>query len=206
MPVFSLKETDTIFSNWSVKIHCRSSPTNAVMDIDLQDEYRQLGHFFDDVESMLEWPDAVLFQINEEVSAWSPAQQLYHILRANGMMLKGIQLICHGHRMADNEGEPNDAGRHLLVHGFIRGKAKAPDAVVPPETVSREDLRDSLARSRRKHAETEAFLPQIPEATGRLPHHILGMLNASEWLRLARLHSEHHHAIIRDIVGEQVGQ
>ncbi len=176
------------------------------MDIDLQDEYRHIGHFFDDVEPMLEWPDAVLFQVNEEVSAWSPAQQLYHILRANGMMLKGIQLICHGHRMADNEGEPNDAGRHLLVHGFIRGKAKAPDAVVPPETVSREDLRDSLARSRRKHAETEAFLPQIPEATGRLPHHLLGMLNASEWLRLARLHSEHHRAIIRDIVGEHVGK
>ena len=173
------------------------------MVIDLQDEYRHLGQFYDDVEALLEWPDEMLFQTNEDVSAWSPAQQLFHILRSNGMMLKGIQLICYGHRMADHEGEPNDAGRYVLAHGFVRGRAKAPDAVVPPDDVSREDLQDALARSRRKYAETEAFLPQIPEATGRIPHHHLGMLNASEWLRLARLHSEHHRAIIRDIVGQQ---
>ena len=173
------------------------------MDIDLQDEYRHLGHFFEDVESLLDWPDEVLFTANEAVSAWSPAHQLFHILRANGMMLKGIQLICRGHRMADNEGEPNDAGHYVLTHGFTRGKAKAPDAVVPPDEVSREDLRDALARSRKKYAETEAFLPQIPAATGRIPHHHLGLLNAAQWLRLARVHSEHHRAIIRDIVGEQ---
>ena len=173
------------------------------MDIDLQDEYRHLGRFYDDVETLLEWPDDVLFQTNEDVSAWSPAQQLFHILRANAMMFKGIQLICHGHRMTENEGGPNDAGRYVLTHGFVRGRAKAPDAVVPPDAVSREDLQDSLARSRRKYAETEAFLPQIPAATGRLSHHLLGMLNASEWLRLARVHSEHHRAIIRDIVGQQ---
>ena len=174
-----------------------------MMDIDLQDEYRHIGQFYDDVEALLDWPDDVLFEVNEAVSAWSPAQQLFHILRANGMMFKGIQLICHGHRIADNEGELNDAGRYLLAHGFVRGQAKAPDAVVPPDDVSREDLRDALARSRRKYTQTEAFLPQIPEATGRIPHHILGMLNASEWLRLARMHAEHHRAIIRDIVGEQ---
>ncbi len=174
-----------------------------MMDIDLQDEYRHIGQFYDDVEALLEWPDDVLFEVNEAVSAWSSAQQLFHILRANGMMFKGIQLICHGHRIADNEGEPNDAGRYLLAHGFVRGQAKAPDSVVPPDDVSREDLRDALARSRRKYTQTEAFLPQIPEATGRIPHHILGMLNASEWLRLARMHAEHHRAIIRDIVGEQ---
>ena len=173
------------------------------MDIDLQDEYRRLGRFYADVETLLERADDVLFQVNEDVSAWSPAQQLFHILRANGMMLKGIQLICHGHRMTEHEGEPNDAGRYVLAKGFVRGAAKAPDAVVPPDTVSREELLDSLARSRRKYAETEALLPQIPAAAGRLPHHHLGLLNASEWLRLARLHSEHHRAIIRDIVGQQ---
>lgn len=173
------------------------------MDIDIQDEYRHLGRFFDAIEPLLDWPDDVLFEVNEAVSAWSPAHQLFHILRANGMMLKGIQLICRGHRMADNEGSLNDAGRFVLTHGFVRGKAKAPDAVVPPDEVSREDLREALERSRRKYAETEAFLPQISAATGRIPHHHLGMLTAAQWLRLARLHSAHHRAIIRDIVGEQ---
>ena len=79
-----------------------------MMDIDLQDEYRHIGQFYDEVEALLEWPDDVLFQVNADVSAWSSAQQLFHILRANGMMFKGIQLICHGHRIANNEGEPND--------------------------------------------------------------------------------------------------
>ena len=173
------------------------------MDIDLQEEYREIGAFFDAVEPLLDWPDETLYRVAADVSAWSPAQQLYHVLRANGMMLKGIHLICHGHRMTDNEGEPNDMGRRVLAGGFARGLGKAPDAVVPPDEVSREALRDSWTRSRQKHIETEAFLPQVPAATGRIPHEFLGMLNGSEWLRLARLHSEHHLAIIRDIVGQE---
>ena len=173
------------------------------MDIDLQEEYREIGAFFDAVKPLLDWPDETLYRIAGDVSAWSPAQHLYHILRANGMMLKGIHLICHGHRMADNEGGPNDAGRRVLAGGFIRGTGKAPEAVVPPEEVPRETVRESWTRSRRKYEETEAILPQIPDATGRIPHKFLGMLNGSEWLRLARLHSEHHLAIIRDIVGQE---
>ena len=173
------------------------------MDIDLHDEYRHLGAFYDDVAAMLAWPDETLFRHNAEVSGWSAAQHLFHILRANGMMFKGIHLICQGHRMTDNEGGLNRAGHVVLARGFQRGVAQAPDSVVPPDEVSRETLEESLARSRRKHAETEVFLPQIPGATGRLPHHLLGMLNASEWLRLAQLHSAHHRAIIRDVVGQE---
>ena len=173
------------------------------MDIDLQEEYRELGAFYDAVEPLLDWPDATLYRVAGAVSAWSPAQHLYHVLRANGMMLKGIHLICQGHRMTANEGAPNDAGRRVLAGGFIRGLGKAPDAVVPPDDVPREALQDSWSRSRKKHAETEAFLPQIPDAAGRIPHGFLGTLDASEWLRLARLHSEHHLAIIRDIVGQE---
>ncbi len=173
------------------------------MDIDLQEEYREIGAFYDAVEPLLDWPDETLYRIADDVSAWSSAQHLYHILRANGMMLKGIHLICHGHRMTANEGALNDAGRYVLAQGFVRGQGKAPDAVVPPDEVTRKALQDSWARSRQKYVETEAFLPQIPDATGRIPHGFLGMLDGSQWLRLARLHSEHHLAIIRDIVGQE---
>ena len=173
------------------------------MDINPQDEYRHLGQFYTNIASVLALPDAVLNRVNAEVSAWSPAQQLFHILRANGMMFKGIQLICQGHRATHNDGELTPAGHRVLTQGFIRGAGKAPEAVQPPETVSRETLTDSMARSHKKYTETEAFLGQIPAATGRLQHHALGMLSALEWLRLARLHAEHHLAIIRDIVGQQ---
>lgn len=174
------------------------------MEIDLQVEYRALGIFYDEVATLLDEPDALVFKRNDAVSGWSTAQQLYHILRANGMMFKGIHLICQGHRIADNEGEPNKVGWWILENErFIRGKAKAPDNVVPPDEISREDLQNSLARSRKKYDETEAFLSAIPEATGRIPHTFMGFLNAAEWLRLARVHSQHHLAIIHDIVEQE---
>jgi len=174
------------------------------MNFDLYEEYALLGAFYDDAEAVLAWPDDVLFRVNEPVSAWSPAQHLYHILRANGMMFKGIHLICQGHRLAVNEGAPNVAGHALLTQGrFPRGRMQAPESVVPPDEVSREALENSMMRSRRKYAATEAFLPLIPEATGRIPHLYLGMLNAAEWLRLTRVHSRHHHSIMQDIVGQQ---
>lgn len=176
---------------------------NIHMDIDLQEEYREIGAFYDTVKPLLDWPDEALFCVAGAVSAWSPAKHLFHILRANGMMLKGIHLICEGHRTTAIEGAPNEAGRSVLAHGFVRGRGQAPDAVVPPDDVSREVLQDSWARGRKKYVETEAYLPAIPDATGRIRHSFLGWLNAAEWLRLARLHSEHHLAIIRDIVGHE---
>lgn len=181
-----------------------SPKSSRVMTFDLHEEYAMLGAFYDAAEAVVAWPDADLFRVNPEVSAWSPARHLFHILRADGMMLKGIHLICQGHRLAANEGAPNEAGRALLTQGrFPRGRVQAPESVVPPAEVSRGALEDSLARSRRKYAETEAFLPQIPAATGRMPHFYLGMLNAAEWLRLTRVHSEHHYGIMQDIVGQQ---
>lgn len=171
------------------------------MDIDLQEEYRHIGLFYDAVAPFLDWPDALLFGVKGDVSGWSPAQHLFHILRSNGMMLKSIDLICQGHPATNNEGAPNRAGHFVLANGLVRGRAQAPASVAPPDEVSRDELRHSLARNREKYAQTEVLLPRIPEATGRLQHPLLGMLNASEWLRTVRLHAEHHLAIIRDIVG-----
>lgn len=171
------------------------------MDINLQEEYRRIGALYDTFASVLAWPDATLYRVNDEVSRWSPAKHLFHILRANGMMLKGIQLICQGHRIADNEGEPTRIWQYVRANGMVRGKAEAPESVVPPDEVSREELDQSLERSRARYAQTEAFLSFMPDAAGRIPHHIFGMLNASEWLHLVRIHSEHHLAIVRDIVG-----
>ena len=129
------------------------------MTFDLHEEYRAIGVFYDALEQVLALPDAVLLTMNTEISGWSPAQQLYHILLANGMMFKGIAMICQGHRIATNEGEPNAAGYRLLSTGdFPRGVVQAPQAVEPPEAPSREELEMSLVRSRKRYVETEALL------------------------------------------------
>ena len=55
----------------------------------------------------------------------------------------------------------------------------------------------------KRYAQTEALLSEIPEASGRIQHVYLGMLNAAEWLRIIRVHSEHHLAIIHEIIGQE---
>ncbi len=169
-------------------------------DLDVQEAYRALGARYDDLEALLEWPDERLFRVNEAVSGWSPARHLYHVALSNSRMLKAAELICAGHPMVRPEAALNEAGRRTLAQGrFARGRGKAPESVAPPETVTRADLEKTLARSRKKYAEVKALLPELPARTGGLPHPFMGTLRADEWLRLARVHSDHHLAIIREI-------
>ncbi len=168
--------------------------------IDPHDEYRRIGAFYEDLQALLDWPDAVLFGVDEAVSGWSPAQHLYHIALANGRMLKAVETICAGHPAARPEGGPNEQGRAVLASGDMRSlRLQAPASVAPPATVSREELATTLARSRQKYAAVEALLPSVAAQTGRLPHPFMGPLNAVEWLRTIRIHSLHHLATIRAI-------
>lgn len=170
------------------------------MDIDPQEEYDATEAFYESVEAMLDWPNDRLFKVAERVSAWSPAQHLYHISIANGMMHKGVGLICRGHEMVKPDGEINRVGRWALERGqFPRGKAQAPQGAVPPDAPSRDEVRKALSRSRHRFEQTTAVLPQIPEAQGYFTHTYFGDLDAAQWMRCARIHSEHHLAIIQEI-------
>ena len=169
-------------------------------DIDVTHEYEQLGAAYDAFARLLDRPEADLQRADAEVSGWSPAQHLHHILIANGMMLKGIALILRGGRHVLAEGALNRSGRYVMARGFVRGAGQAPEAVRPPEAPGRDDLLASLGRSRERYDATRALLADIPTAQGSLPHQFLGELDAAQWLRLARQHSDHHLAIIADIM------
>ena len=170
------------------------------MTIDLHDEYSHLDAAYNAFEDLLHAADSALFDVRPGVSGWSPAQHLFHILKSNGMMLKGIRLICKGAPPVLPEGALNRMGRIILERGrFLRG-GQAPDAVVPPKELTLDDLRQAFARSRATYDATAALLPEMADAQGYLPHMFLGDLDARQWLRLARLHSEHHLGIVRDIL------
>lgn len=170
------------------------------MTINPQEEYDATEAFYNTIREMLDWSDDRLHKIAESVSGWSPAQHIYHISVANGMMLKGVGLICQGHEMMQKEGEINKIGRWAMENGtFPRGKAKAPKGVVPPDAPSREELDQALTRSRQRFEQTEAMLPLIPDAQGYFPHVFFGDLDAAQWLRCTRIHSEHHLTIIQEI-------
>ena len=174
------------------------------LDIDIREEHKMIAAFFDEAERFLDSPEDVLYRADEAVSRWSPAQHLHHIFVANGMMLKGVQVIHRGGGPVTEGGEPNRAGWIVLARErFPRGKAQAPDRVRPADRPDRDTLTASLARSRAKLADLEPLLPSLPEHPGRLPHPYLGELNAAEWLRIVRVHSQHHLGIIREITGER---
>ena len=170
------------------------------LDIDVREEHRRIAAFFDEAERLLDAPGDVLYRADEAVSRWSPAQHLHHILISNGMMLKGVRLIHAGRGPVTRDGGPNRAGLVVLQRErFPRGKAEAPDRVRPADRPDRDALTTSLARSRAGLADLEPLLPSLADRDGRLPHPYLGDLNAAEWLRIVRVHSQHHLQIIREI-------
>jgi len=171
------------------------------MNINVAAEYRGLGEAIEDMEAMLERDDDVLFRTVPALSNWSPAHHLYHVALSDGRMCKAIQAICAGHERASQTPELNKIGLHILMtEDMMRGRGKAPGMVVPPDTVSRPDLEKTLARCRSKYAEIEALLPSLPAQAKGLPHPFMGVLGAKEWLRLARIHSRHHLAIMRELI------
>lgn len=163
-------------------------------------EHARIRAFYDAAEALLGEPDEVLFGVRPEMSAWSPAQHVVHLCKANGGMLKAVEVICHGGPAAKNEGEPSEAGRRLLESGRFPPGAEAPASVRPPDDVDREVLAASLKRGRAKLSSVEALLPQVETAEGRIAHPYLGMFGAAHWLRMAGVHSQHHQAVIQRIV------
>jgi hypothetical protein len=168
-------------------------------DIDLNHEYDQLRSFYDDTAALLDQPDDVLFTTNASVSGWSPAQHLHHVWLASGKSLAAALYIAYGRGNAD--GSLGEAGRAVLeAESMPRNQMQAPDAVSPPDDLDRQVLTDTLSRSRGKLDDVGEQLDALAAAEGRLPHPRLGALNGPQWLRFVRIHAQHHHDIIRDIL------
>jgi hypothetical protein len=168
-------------------------------DIDLSDEFAQLDRFYADAEAWLDAPDDVLFAVRDDVSGWSPAQHLHHIGVANGMSLTAALYAAMGR--GETGGAPDEGGRAVLEREQIpRNRLQAPKQVSPSEEIDRAAAREAISRSRGKLDELRDQQEALATAEGRIEHPRMGMLNGPEWLRFVRIHSQHHHAIIEDIL------
>ncbi len=172
------------------------------MEVDVQQEYHRLKERWNWMEELVKNRGRGLLEPVPSLSAWSPAQHLYHLAVATGMMLKGIRLHVEAqHPYALADGEPSIVGRYVLSRGcMVRGKAQAPEGTHPPVDLSLEELRQSLARSRSRLEAIEPHLPILSSLTERSPHPFFGALTPAEWLRVARIHTEHHIAIVEDLL------
>ncbi len=182
-------------SSWFSKhmIDMPDAPTNPQAFIDAMEDV------FSDLRAVIDLPEDDLFQTEAEVSNWSPAEHLYHVLGATAMMLKASALLAHG-AVNGEPAELSEEGKKVFADGGIpRGVAKAPDKTVPPDALSRDDLNASFARSRGKfESAAEALQSGAPSDRG-LPHPMWGVLTAPQWLEAARIHCRHHLNIIDDI-------
>lgn len=156
-------------------------------------------------EQAQQWLDrdaASLFDAAPIVSDWSPAQHLHHVAAVNQRILDQLMQV-EGDAAGDTTGRPNIAGYVVLLMGRLpRGRGRSPAPFRPPEAVDR----DALARgidANHEHLERLAdHLKVLRQSSRRFPHPVLGDLDASEWVRFARVHTGHHHRIIRDVLRE----
>lgn len=136
--------------------------------------------------------------VRREAAGWSVLQHLFHLLLAAELSLTNARNLASGRgalRLPRTELDPR--AREVLVQGRLPRGTKAPRFVSPP---ARPDL--ALARTLQAEALAAARAPELAgELSGPLgiPHQVLGVLSAAEWLRFARLHSAHHLRIVAEL-------
>ncbi|MEM5563653.1 DUF1569 domain-containing protein [Psychroserpens sp. AS72] len=115
--------------------------------------------------------------------------------------LKVINRVCETLQSSDPETYKNNfsfLGKVFFTLGFFpRGKAKAPKYVIPPETISKEDLISQILL-----AKTNVNSIASLDKNAYFKHPLFGNVNSSRIYRFLELHTNHHLKIIGDIVGK----
>lgn len=129
------------------------------------------------------------------VSDWSVGTHVHHCL----LSMRGISRA-----LMRSEGPPPAKRRPWLATGllwlgrFPRGRAHAPDPVIPKRAASAVELH-ALAD------ECEALLAQVVQLDRRawFEHFEFGILERDKAIRFMSIHNDHHSRIIADILARQ---
>ncbi len=134
------------------------------------------------------------------VSGWSVGEQIAHIVLSLGAIATQISRALR--KPADSEGSgPNRMGRMILDSGvFPRGKAQAPEIVGPDKAGDALETRKLLRRTRQKWDDIESRTGEIATSQAVVRHDLLGDFTASDWVKFAPIHTNHHLQIVRDII------
>ncbi len=163
-------------------------------------DHAHLARLQELIERWLAEHEPALPRVAAGVSGWSAEQHLAHVALANELVLRNLKSLAKGSGLLVVEGgEPVPGALEILAGGRIpRGAAQSPRIVRPPAAVERALLLEWLADARRELA---ALDPHAIRSTNqRIPHQILGPLDAPQWLRFGVVHSRHHLAIAREVL------
>ena len=128
----------------------------------------------------------------EGISRWSVGQHIEHAMLATIKMSEAL--------LASTAGEKTQKFSllrwSLFTLGWLpRGKAKAPELVIPEERPSTERLEELVQAARVSYEKAQGADPQQ-----WFGHFIFGVLNKKSTLRLIAVHNRHHLKIAREIV------
>jgi hypothetical protein len=154
----------------------------------------------EELDGLLALEPARLARVVPAVSAWSSEQHLAHVALANELILRNLRSLASGRGVLLVHGaESNPRALALLAEGRLpRGQAQSPRMVRPPERVERALLTQWLTDGRAALADLDPRT--LPEDEPKIPHQLLGPLDAPQWARFAVVHTRHHLAIVREIL------
>lgn len=170
------------------------------MSFDTRADHARLTALQERIEHWLAGHEALLARLAPAISGWSAEKHLAHVALANELVLRNLKSLVKGSGLLVVEGgQPVPGALELLVSGRLpRGQAQSPRIVRPPAVVERALLREWLADARRELAALDPLA--IRSTSQRIPHQILGPLDAPQWLRFGVVHTRHHLAIAREVL------
>lgn len=81
------------------------------------------------------------------------------------------------------------------INKIPRGKAKAPEAVMPKEEISTTDLQGQI-----QFLKTRIEVLDTLQPSSYFKHHVFGNLNLKATKKMLQIHAKHHLHIINDII------
>jgi len=170
------------------------------MALDPLADHARLGALQLAIDEWIERAGEHLARPAPAVSGWCAEQHLAHVALANELVLRNLKSLATGKGVLLVEGgEPLPFVPEMLATGRLpRGKAQAPRMVRPPAVIERELMLQWLADAKRELA---ALDPRTVVAGKlRIPHQLLGPLDAPQWLRFGVAHTQHHMIIAREVL------
>jgi hypothetical protein len=135
------------------------------------------------------------------LSGWSAGQHLAHVSLANRSIAAAVKAILVGGPEVDAAGRTSQMVQTILATGQIpRGAASAPEGTEPGEERSDAELHELTSHARADFRRLVALETAILTVPGTVAHPVLGPLGASDWVHFAGIHTDHHLAIVDEIL------
>lgn len=160
-----------------------------------------------------QWPRIEAHLVDDEsiarradaVSQWGVGQQLLHLLRVLKAISGGIDqmLAANGPIPSPLQPPPGDTTafrNEVLANGIPRGVGVSPDFLRVDAPPSLGAIRKELGDARDAWSAVSGRGEEIAVSESTFPHHHLGNMVPAEWVRFIGHHTEHHLAIIDDIL------